>query len=104
VTSLLTSSLRDLRSAEIAAPQNEELLLLTGIVAHLASNVDVEGTYEVADQSFEKANKLDAADYRPEWFLASHRCQSNELKAGMEQMLAIEIRKPWQRLPVDFLG
>ncbi|MFI5098662.1 MAG: hypothetical protein ACHQT6_11880 [Candidatus Acidiferrales bacterium] len=102
VASLLTSSLRDLRSAEIAAPQNEELLLLTGIVAHLAYNVDVEETYEVAVQSFEKANKLAPADYRPEWFLASHRCQSNELKAGMDQMLAIEIRNRWQQLPVDF--
>jgi hypothetical protein len=102
VVSLLSSSLRDLRSAETAAPQNEELLLLTGIVAHLAYNVDVEETYEVAVQSFETANKLAPADYRPEWFLASHRCQSNELKAGMEQMLAIEIRNPWQQLPVDF--
>lgn len=102
VASLLASSLRDLRSAEPAAPQNEELLLLTGIVAHLAYNVDVEETYEVAVQSFEKANKLAPADYRPEWFLASHRCQSNELKTGMEQMLAIEIRNPWQQLPVDF--
>jgi hypothetical protein len=102
VASLLTSSLRDLRSAETAAPQNEELLLFTGIVAHLAYNVDVEDTYEVAVQSFEKANKLAPADYRPEWFLASHRCQSNELKAGMEEMLAIETRNPWQQLPVGF--
>lgn len=101
VASLLNSSLRDLRSS-VAAPQNEELLLLTGIVAHLAYNVDVDDTYEVAVQSFEKATKLAPADYRPEWFLASHRCQSNELKTGMEQMLAVEGRKPWRELPVEF--
>jgi hypothetical protein len=102
VASLLRSSLHDLRSAEASAPQNEELLLLTGIVAHLAYNVDVENTYEVAVQSFEKAHELAPADYRPEWFLASHRCQSNELKTGMEQMLAIEGQKLWRALPVDF--
>ena len=102
VASLLRSSLHDLRSAEASAPQNEELLLLTGIVAHLGYNVDVEDTYEVAVQSFEKAHELAPTDYRPEWFLASHRCQSNELKTGMEQMLAIEGQKPWRELPVDF--
>jgi len=102
VVALLTSSLSVLQSAETAASENEELLLLTGLVAHLAYNVDVEKTYEVAVQSFEKASKLTPADYRPEWFLAMHRCQSNESRIGMEQMLAIEDRLPWQQLPVDF--
>ena len=102
VASLLSSTLSDLRSAEAVAPQNEELLLLTGLVAHLAYNVDVADTYEVAVESFEKASKLAPADYRPEWFLASQRCQSNEFKTGMEQMLALEARNPWQKLPVDF--
>jgi hypothetical protein len=102
VASLLRSSLRNLRSVESAAPQNVELLLFTGIVAHLAYNVDVEQTYEVAVQSFEYAKKLAPADYRAEWFLASHRCQSNEVLAGMEQMLAVEARTAGQQLPVDF--
>ena len=102
VASLLASSLRDIRSAKASAPQNEELLLLTGIVAHLAYNVDVEDTYEVAVESFENAHKLAPTDYRPEWFLASHRCQSNELQTGMEEMLAVERQRPWRELPVDF--
>jgi hypothetical protein len=99
VASLLKSSLGDLRSVEATVPQNEELLLLTGIVAHLAYNVDVDDTYEVAVQSFEKANKLNPADYRPEWFLAAHRCQSDELKTGMAGLLEVEGRVPWKELP-----
>src|SRR5258708_22029490 len=51
VVAQLTSGLNDLRSAETAAPGNEELLLLTGLVAHLAYNLDVEETWDVAVQS-----------------------------------------------------
>jgi len=56
----------------------------------------------VAVQSFGKAHQLAPDDYRTEWFLAGHRCQSNEVKAGMEQMLAVEDRIPWRQLPVEF--
>ena len=56
----------------------------------------------MAIQSFGKAHQLAPDDYRAEWFLAGHRCQSNEVKAGMEQMLTVEDRIPWQQLPVAF--
>ncbi len=102
VVSLLTSSLHDLRSAEATAPQNEELLLLIGLVAHLAYNVDVEEAYQPAVQSLEKAHKLAPRDYRAEWFLGIHRCQSDDTKGGMEQLLAIEAHTAWQQLPIDF--
>ena len=102
VVSLLSSSLRELRSSAPDAPQNEELLLLTGLVAHFAYNVDVPDTYEVAVQSFEEASKLAPNDYRAGWFLAMHRCQSDEIKLGMEQMLRVETEYQWRDLPVDF--
>ena len=102
VADQLAASLHGLRDAGKNNPDNEELLLLTGLVAHFANNVDVDDTYEVAVRSFEQAGKLVASDYRPEWFLAGHRCQSNEVKTGMESMLAIEARTPWKQLPVDF--
>lgn len=102
VASKLSLSLAELRSAQTHAQQNEELLLLTGIVAHLAYNVDVDGTYQVAVQSFEIAEKMAPGDYRPEWFLASRHCQSNEIDAGMEQLLSLENRIPWQQLPAAF--
>jgi len=102
VASQLKASLTDLRSAVTASPQNEELALFTGTVAHLAYNLDVDDTYEIAVQSFNKATELDPSDYRAQWFLASHRCQSNEIKTGMEQMLAIEASKTWREFPVEF--
>ena len=102
VASLLSLSLSELRSAQANAPQNEELLLLTGIVAHLAYNVDVDETYDIAVKSFEQASKLAPGDYRAEWFLASHRCQSNEIETGMEQLLSLERQLPWQQLPAAF--
>jgi hypothetical protein len=102
VADQLAASLHDLRDVGKNYPENEELLLLTGLVAHFAYNIDVDDTYEVAVRSFEQARKLVASDYRPEWFLAGHRCQSNEVKIGMESMLAIEARTPWKQLPVDF--
>jgi len=102
VASLLRTSLNDLRQAIGPAPQNEELLLLTGLAAHFAYNMDVEDTYEVAVQSFEKAGKLAPTDYRPDWFLAAHRCQSTQVATGMQLLLTIEARVTWQQLPVDF--
>lgn len=75
---------------------------MTGLVAHLAYNVDVEDSYETAVQSLEKAHKLAPGDYRAEWFLGMHRCGSNEIKDGMKELLAVENRIAWQQLPVDF--
>ena len=102
VVSLLRSSLRDLSSAQVAAPQNDELFLLTGLVAHLAYNVGIEDAYKTAVESLEKAHRLAPADYRADWFLGVHRCQSNDIKGGMEQLLGVEGQVPWPRLPVDF--
>jgi hypothetical protein len=102
VVSIITSSLQDLRSAETAAPENAEAFLLTGLVAHLAYNVDVEEAYQTAVQSLEYAHKLAPGDYRPEWFLGMLRCQSNGINEGMEQLLSLENQIPWQQLPVDF--
>lgn len=102
VVSTLTSSLQDLRSLEEAAPGNEEIFLLTGLVAHFAYNVDIEGGYDTAVQSLEKAHKLAPDDYRAAWFLGNHLCQANEAKSGMEHLLAVEHQLPWQQLPLDF--
>ena len=102
VTSILMSSLHELRSAQNAEPQNEELFLLTGLVAHMAYNVDVEEAYDTAVKSLEIAHKLAPADYRPDWFLGIHLCQSNGIQKGMEKLLAVEERLPWQQLPLNY--
>lgn len=102
VVSVLTTTLADLRSAETGSPENSELLLLTGLVAHFAYNVDVEDAYQTAVQSLEHAHKVAPGDYRSEWFLGIHRCESDEIKKGMDQLLSVENQVPWQQLPLDF--
>jgi hypothetical protein len=102
VASRLKASLAELQKALTSTPDNEELLLLTGLVAHYAYNVDVEGSFDVAVSSLVKAHKIAPADYRPDWFLGVHRCQSNLVKEGMEELLSIERAQPWQQLPPSF--
>jgi hypothetical protein len=102
VASTLKASLGELQKALASTPENEELLLLTGLVAHYAYNVDVEGSFDVAVNSLSNAHSLAPEDYRPEWFLGVHRCQSNLAKQGMEELLSIERARPWQQLPPSF--
>jgi tetratricopeptide (TPR) repeat protein len=102
VVSQLKESLGKLEEAVRSAPDNPELLLLTGLVAHYAYNVDVEGAYEVAVSSFQKAHILAPDDYRAEWFLGIHQCQANRVKEGMNALSAIESRLAWDHLPPTF--
>jgi hypothetical protein len=102
VVAQLASSLRELQFAQDPTRPNEELLLLTGLVAHFGYNLDVEKSYEVAVRSFEEAARIAPSDFRAEWFLGMHRCQSNDTEAGMQELLALEAREPWQQLPVGF--
>jgi hypothetical protein len=84
-------------------PGNEELLLLIGLVASYAYNVDVDGSHELAVDSLEKAHKLVPDDYRPQWFLGSHECQTIDLtKEGMDTLLSVERLRPWEQLPPSF--
>jgi hypothetical protein len=83
---------------------NEELWLLTGLVAHYAYNVDVEGSYELARKSFDAARKLAPDDYRSVWFEAALVCQTPQTKKGMDAFLAIESKLSWEKLPVGFWG
>ena len=102
VAALLKTNLAKLQAATSTASDNEELWLLTGIVAHYAYNVDVDGSYEVAEQSLKSAQKLAPDDYRPTWFRASLTCQTPQSRQGMESFLSIESRFSWKNLPIDF--
>jgi hypothetical protein len=65
--------------------------------------VDVDGSHELAVDSLEKAHKLAPDDYRPQWFLGSHQCQTVDLtKEGMDTFLSIERLRPWEQLPPGF--
>jgi hypothetical protein len=91
-----------LQKASATVLGNEELLLLTGLVAHYAYNVDVDGTYEIAATSFEKAQQLSPNDYRSMWFLGTHQCQTMHTARGMENLLSVESRFAWRDLPTNF--
>jgi len=102
VASALKDSLNKLQKAAVAAPGNPELLLLTGLVAHYAHNLDVPGAGELVVNSLQNAHKLSSGDYRPQWFLGNQQCQGSSVKDGMGEFLAVENRFAWDRLPLDF--
>ncbi len=83
-------------------PDNAELLLLTGLVAHDAYNLDVPGSYDTAMSVLGRAQKLAPADVRGPWFRASLLCQTLRPKAGADEFLALEGSHAWDRLPWGF--
>jgi hypothetical protein len=98
----LKTSLDELVKANNAAPRNEEMLLLIGLVATYAYNADVGGSHNLATDVLAKAQKLAPNDYRPEWFLGNLQCQTLEVKQGMGRLLAIESSLKWDQLSTGF--
>jgi hypothetical protein len=83
-------------------PDNAELLLLTGLVARYAYNLDVDGSHETAISVLEQVQKLAPSDIRAPWFRATLRCQSLESKAGADEFLSIEASHARDQLPAAF--
>jgi hypothetical protein len=103
VAATLKSTTARLEQARAESPDNEELALLAGLAAHYAYNVDVEGSYTAADRAYQAARQIAPDDFRPDWFLAVHQCQSgDELDEGMRRFLANESRFHWDTLPPEF--
>ena len=69
-----TNDLQALETAQRSAPSNGELRLLTGLVAHLTYNLDVESAYTPALTLLQSAESEAGQDFRPAWFLAMHQC------------------------------
>ena len=102
VVTRLGKDLGFLRIALKNHPDNVELLLLTGLVASYAYNLDLDGSHDLAMDSLEKAAKLIPSDIRAPWFRARLQCQTNEVKAGAGGFLAIESGHAWDALPAAF--
>jgi hypothetical protein len=85
-------------------PDNAELALLTGLVAHYAYNVDVADSHDKAVLAFEAAQKLTPTDMRTTWFHADLLCQTKETEAGAREFLDLESTHPWDQLPSAFWG
>jgi hypothetical protein len=95
---------KDLESLTLAIknhPDSEELLL-TGLVARYAYNLDVEGSHDMAISALEQAQTLAPADFRPLWFRATLQCQTVEMKPGADEFLSVEASHSWDQLPVAF--
>jgi hypothetical protein len=102
VVSQLKDSLAKLQTGLESSPDNPELLLLTGLVAHYAYNVDVNDAYDVAIKCLQSANRLAPDDFRAQWFLGVHECEGAAVKEGINEFLAVENRWPWNHLPPGF--
>jgi hypothetical protein len=98
----LSSDLKSLSSAVKIHPDNAELLLLTGLVARYAYNLDMEGSYDTSMTTLAEAAKLDPADIRAPWFRATLQCQTTQPKAGADEFLTIEGSHSWEGLPAAF--
>jgi tetratricopeptide (TPR) repeat protein len=99
----LSSALKVMHKVAARSAENEELQLLIGLTESYAYNLDVKGSHERALAALDEAGKLAHADFRPEWFIGNHECQTTALStAGMEKLLAIEAEIAWDQLPAAF--
>lgn len=89
-----------LSEALAADPNNHDLQLLTGLVAHFAYNVNDEAAFKIATDNLTKAAAADPADIRGPWFLGIHQCQSLQVVEGMNRLLKVEA--DFKDPPVDF--
>ena len=87
VASRFLLALHTLQKAQQQAPDNKELQLLIGLVAHLAYNLDIEEAYDPALNLLQPQAK---EDFRAAWFLGIHQCQSSSYIDGMQQFLRVE--------------
>ncbi len=98
----LKKDLVALEQASASHPDNEELLVLTGVVASYAYNVDVDGSYDAATDALKKAANLAPTDLRAPWYQAALTCGSSNVAEGGAEFLAIEAAHAWDQLPVEF--
>lgn len=70
-------------------PDNPELALFKGLVAHYAYNLDLNEYYQLAVNSFQQAAAIDPTDYRVNWYWGVHLVKSNVIKEGMEKLLSV---------------
>ena len=102
VAARLSKDLAFLNASLKEHPRNVELLLLAGLVAHYAYNVDVPETYGTTLEVLKEATALAPSDMRGSWFHASFVCQTNEPGPGANEFLSIEAGHTWDQLSIGF--
>jgi hypothetical protein len=102
VASRLGMDMAVLVGASKQNPENEELALLVGVIAHYAYNVDVDKSYDTAETAFAQAEKQVPGDVRAPWFHADFICQTDKPVAGAQEFLSVEGAHAWNELPAAF--
>ena len=91
VAARFSAALRTLQRQQELAPDNKELQIFTGLVGHLAYNLEIEEGDALALDLLES---LANEDFRADWFLGIHQCQTNAPVAGMQRLLHVETSNP----------
>jgi tetratricopeptide (TPR) repeat protein len=86
----------------VSYPDNCDLLLLQGLIAHYAYNLDLTEFFGYAKKAYEKASELDPSDIRPRWFMGVLLVQSRLIIRGMETILEIARKQPYNTYPASF--
>ena len=83
-------------------PENQEYLLLKGIVASYLYNLDATEYYSDAVETFTKIQELPGYDYRCLWFLGNFYIDSVRLKDGLELFNLVQELIPEDSIHPDF--
>jgi hypothetical protein len=102
VVKQITESYKKLDALSKQYPNNIELVLFKGLVAHFAYQLDLKDYKELALSDFNKAALIDSNDIRPDWFSGVHLVKLGKIKDGMEKLLSISKSKPFDQLPGTF--
>jgi hypothetical protein len=91
VVTHFSTALHALQKAQQQDPDNAELRLFTGLVAHLSYNLGIDEAYDSALELLQATNK---EDFRTFWFYGIHECQAVDPVVGMQQFLKVEASTP----------
>lgn len=83
-------------------PDLSELLILKGIAAAYAYNLDLREYTAIAEKSFKAAQALAPEDIRPLWFLGKHLTQSARSGAGVQAIHEVFKKNKSEDLPPRF--
>ena len=102
VAKRLSKDMNSLVHALKKHPENEELALVTGLVARYGYNVDVKGSPDVTLSALSQAEAIDPTDLRATWFHATFLCETLQPVEGENEFLSLEAGHPWDQLPPAF--
>jgi len=83
-------------------PENMDLHLFIGEVAHFLYNLDVSEYYEIANEYYKKAMEIEPKDIRSHWFQGFHLSQANKPIEGMGKMQYVSTAMPPLQMPPYF--